>query len=103
MLSIARVAQLLATHERTRGHKYSLAFVMRYDLFVSAPVRLDSFDPTKITFSEVCVVWWCVWCVVCGVWCVCMCARARDGAAIFLCSRCAIVEQDETHCTVLPA
>eukprot|EP00908_Phaeocystis_cordata_P012374 Transcript_23356.p1 GENE.Transcript_23356~~Transcript_23356.p1 ORF type:complete len:317 (-),score=96.99 Transcript_23356:807-1757(-) len=53
-LSIARAVRLLRKHERQASLAYKLVFVMRHDLFVSAPVQLASFDPTKITFAEHC-------------------------------------------------
>ena len=53
-LSLARAAALMREREASLGHAYALAFVMRHDLFVAAPVMLSGFDPRKITFSEHC-------------------------------------------------
>ena len=53
-LSLSRAAALMSAHERRHGHAYALAFVLRHDLFVAAPVPLADFDTSAVTFAEHC-------------------------------------------------
>lgn len=53
-LSIGRAAQLMRAHERSRGVPYTMAFVMRIDLVVGAPVDLRRFRPSFVYFASHC-------------------------------------------------
>lgn len=43
-VSLGRASSLMYGHELTRGRQYTIALVLRYDAFVSAPIDLSGFD-----------------------------------------------------------
>lgn len=53
-LSVGRAALLMRAYERERGAEYALCLVLRIDLVVGAPILLDSFEPSELTFAEHC-------------------------------------------------
>ena len=53
-LSIARVSQLIVSHEQRTSRAYTLVLVMRLDVVLATPFRLTSLDPTRIWLSRQC-------------------------------------------------
>jgi hypothetical protein len=53
-ISLSRAVQLLLQHERVLKRRYTVALVLRFDGFVSAPIDLDGFGGEYIWFSEIC-------------------------------------------------
>ena len=55
-ISISRAAARIVAHERRRHLPYTLVLVMRLDLVVGGPVRLDTLSPHNVWFGERCCV-----------------------------------------------
>lgn len=53
-LSIARAAELADNYARAKGSPYALLLVLRLDLVVAAPIRLDSLDAGLLWFPQRC-------------------------------------------------
>lgn len=55
-LSVARAARLMSAHEASRGRAYALVVVLRLDAVIGAPLPLERFDVSAITFPTMCCV-----------------------------------------------